>query len=137
MDNHKCKLKLKVKLKVKLKLKGGNSRAPYLNVVQSIDLRLGGAGDLSQACGADLHQIEKPLAIEVLLRPLDVERGRAKGLQRLSQIGDLTGKDSVSILDCFMRFDFKVVFFANIVILKCHLENNLQKTFKNVSIASP
>ena len=52
MDNHELKLKVKVKVKVKLK---GDSRALYLNVVESIDLRLRGAGDLSQACGGDLH----------------------------------------------------------------------------------
>ena len=42
MDSHEVKFKVKVKLKLK-----GASRAAYLNEVESVDLRLGGAGDLS------------------------------------------------------------------------------------------
>lgn len=62
-----------------------------------VDLPLGGAADLLQTAAADLHQVQEPLAVHVLFGPLDVQRRRAKRLQRLPQVDDLEAQRRVAV----------------------------------------
>ena len=62
-----------------------------------VDLRLGGAADLLQTAAADLHQVQEPLPVHVLLGPQDVQRRRAERLQGLPQVDDLEGHRRVAV----------------------------------------
>ena len=58
----------------------------FADLAKRVDLLFRSAVYLAHSGGADLHQVQQPLPILCLFRPVDVKGGSAKVFQALPQI---------------------------------------------------